>query len=174
MLWPPALIALALGSSAYISLGKNIPQVVLATFSVIVVAAAGFIAPNLNLTTGWLLGIRCAREAANRRQPHRALRPAHSYRHNVPGFHTELVFLHNGPAGPHPRPGHLVTRTGQLLLCPGNHHRASGPFHQDRCPSWFKGRSDLVVDNRPGGSLHPPPTGSTGPFDRNNRWDPDC
>lgn len=57
MLWPPALIALALGSSAYISLGKNIPQVVLATFSVIVVAAAGFMAPNLNLTTGWLLGI---------------------------------------------------------------------------------------------------------------------
>ena len=57
MLWPPALITLALGSSAYISLGKNTPQVVLATFSVIVVAAAGFMAPNLNLTTGWLLGI---------------------------------------------------------------------------------------------------------------------
>ena len=57
MLWPPALIALALGSSAHISLGKNTPQVALATFSVIVVAAAGFRASNLNLTTGWLLGI---------------------------------------------------------------------------------------------------------------------
>ena len=57
MLWPPALIALALGSSAYISFGKSTLQVVLAIFSVIVVTAAGFMAPNLNLATGWLLGI---------------------------------------------------------------------------------------------------------------------
>ena len=57
MLWPPALIALALGSSAYISFGKSTLQVVLAIFSVIVVAAAGFMSPNLNLATGWLLGI---------------------------------------------------------------------------------------------------------------------
>ena len=57
MLWPPALIALALGVSAYISLGKNTPQIVLATLSVIVVVAAGFMAPNLSLTAGWVLGL---------------------------------------------------------------------------------------------------------------------
>ncbi len=56
-LWPPALFALALSTSAYISIGKNTPQVALATISVIVVIAAGFIAPNLSLTTGWAIGI---------------------------------------------------------------------------------------------------------------------
>ena len=57
MLWPPALIALALSTSAYVSIGRNTTQLVAATISVIAVVAAGFIAPNLSLAVGWALGI---------------------------------------------------------------------------------------------------------------------
>ncbi len=57
MLWPPALIALALSASAYVSINRNTMQLVVATIAVIVVVAAGFIAPNLSLAVGWTLGI---------------------------------------------------------------------------------------------------------------------
>lgn len=57
MLWPPALIALALSSSAYISISGNTTQLVVAVIAVIAVITAGFIAPDLSLVIGWTLGI---------------------------------------------------------------------------------------------------------------------
>jgi hypothetical protein len=57
MLWPPALIALALSTSAYISISGNATQLVVAVIAVIAVITAGFIAPDLSLVIGWTLGI---------------------------------------------------------------------------------------------------------------------
>ncbi len=60
MLWPPALIALALSASAYVNIGRNTTQLVVAVAAVIVVIATGFAAPNLGLAAGWILGIATA------------------------------------------------------------------------------------------------------------------
>ena len=62
MLWPPALMALGLALSAYLPKVRRAPisTVSAALIGIALVLAAGFMAPNLSLITGWILGIALA------------------------------------------------------------------------------------------------------------------